>query len=107
MPYAHGINQSLQLGASTAGAAQGSIALTSIDRVVFEEPRGPGAKRDPTRFVVYVYGKNDPALRLKALTPADAERWVTGLTKWVAYSRAALPTKAMTLDPKARQQQLL
>lgn len=40
---------------------------------------------------MYVYGKNDPALRLKALTPADAERWVNGLTEWVAYCKATMP----------------
>lgn len=81
----------------------------AIDRVAFEEPKagpGRGGKRDPTRFVVFVYGRNDPALRLKALTPVDAERWVNGLNEWVAYSRATMPVDK-GLDPKERERRLL
>lgn len=103
--------------------------------MTFEEPKAGdggsgGGKRDPTRFVVFVYGKvracvkhlicrwvfdsyihmydlhtpsttphqihpatpqNDPALRLKALTPSDAERWVNGLNEWMAYVKATMP----------------
>lgn len=35
--------------------------------------------------------QNDPALRLKALTPTDAERWVNGLNEWVTYVKATMP----------------
>lgn len=55
---------------------------------------------------MFVYGKNDPALRLKALTPTDAERWVNGLNEWVAYIRATMPI-SKGLDAKTRQQRLL
>lgn len=77
----------------------------SIDHIAFEEPK-PGTKRDPTRFVVFVYGRNNPTLRLKALTPADAQRWVNGLNEWVAYSRATMPV-GERLDANERERRLL
>ena len=99
-----------QLGESTAGTPQGSLDLTAVERVTYDEPKGPGAKRDPTKFAIYLEGRpsNDPAMRLKALTPSEAEKWVNGLTEWAAYCRATMaPKPAPALDAKTRLHRLL
>jgi len=98
------------------GPPQGSMDMRGVEKVCYEEPKG-GGKRDPSKFVVFCVGgggrmggagtkEREPALRLKAESPAEAEMWINGLMEWSAYFKAmggaGKGAGASAVSPRAR-----
>eukprot|EP00624_Nannochloropsis_granulata_P003859 evm.model.NODE_29438_length_19169_cov_45.707756.3 len=80
------------------GPPQGSMDMRGVERVCYEMPKA-GERRDPRKFEVFcVRGggrmggagakEREPALRLKAESPAEADMWINGLREWSAYFKA-------------------
>lgn len=61
------------------GEVLGSFDLKETSKVEFEEKNG---KKDTQKFVLVVAGQ---AVKIRAESPEEANKWVNGLNEWVSY----------------------